>query len=101
MQTSLEATATEPSPPAGRSGEAALEGVTKRFPSPRGDVVALQGLDLRVQAGEVLAVVGPSGCGKSTLLELLAGLAEPEEGTASVGGATAWEERLAACAHMP
>jgi NitT/TauT family transport system ATP-binding protein len=66
------------------------EGLVRRF----GSVVALDGLDLEVRAGEAVAIVGPSGCGKSTLLELLAGLQEPNEGVAVGGG-------LHACALMP
>jgi NitT/TauT family transport system ATP-binding protein len=41
-------------------------------------------LDLRVEAGEFLAILGPSGCGKSTLLRLIAGLATPDGGTISL-----------------
>jgi len=67
----------------------AAEGLVRRY----GSVVALDGLDLRVQSGEAVAVVGPSGCGKSTLLELLAGLQQPDGGHVSGGGHT--------CAFMP
>ncbi len=72
-------------------------GVTRRYRR----VTALEGVELTVLRGEVLAVVGPSGCGKSTLLELMAGLQEPDEGTVSVGAATTAADRRAVCAYMP
>ncbi len=50
------------------------------------EVVALQGLDLRVPTGEMLALVGPSGAGKSTLLNILGGLDEPSAGRCEVAG---------------
>ncbi|HEX9068437.1 MAG TPA: ABC transporter ATP-binding protein, partial [Ktedonobacterales bacterium] len=50
------------------------------------EVVALQGLDLRVPRGEMLALVGPSGAGKSTLLNILGGLDEPSAGRCEVAG---------------
>ena len=56
----------------------ALRGVGKGFPN---GTIALEGLDLDVQAGEFVSLLGPSGCGKSTALRIIAGLSEPSEGT--------------------
>jgi ABC-type lipoprotein export system ATPase subunit len=50
------------------------------------EVVALQGLDLLVPRGEMLALVGPSGAGKSTLLNILGGLDTPSAGRCEVAG---------------
>lgn len=50
------------------------------------EVQALQGLDLHVNVGEMIAVVGPSGAGKSTLLSILAGSDEPTAGKVEVNG---------------
>jgi len=50
------------------------------------DVVALRGVDLDVQAGELIALLGPSGSGKSTVLGLLAGVLRPSAGRVSIGG---------------
>jgi ABC-type lipoprotein export system ATPase subunit len=51
-----------------------------------GDAAALQGIDLELGRGEVLAVLGPSGAGKSTLLRVIAGLQTPSAGVATVLG---------------
>src|SRR6478735_5385174 len=67
MQTEVEAPLTGPLDVA---GGVTVAGVRKAF----GDVVALDGVDLEVAPGALVAVVGPSGCGKSTLLSLLCGL---------------------------
>src|SRR6202171_895704 len=45
------------------------------------DLVVIESLDLRVEAGEFLAILGPSGCGKSTLLRIIARLSEPDAGS--------------------
>jgi putative ABC transport system ATP-binding protein len=54
--------------------------LSKRVPSPEGDLTILDAVDLSVRRGESLAVVGASGAGKSTLLGLLAGLDVPSSG---------------------
>ena len=59
------------------------EGVTKVFPSKRGDVTALHDVDWAMNDGEFVALIGPSGCGKSTLLNMVAGLIHPTTGTVS------------------
>jgi NitT/TauT family transport system ATP-binding protein len=62
--------------------------VSKTYRSRRGDIVALQEVDLDIREGEFLSIVGPSGCGKSTLLRCVAGLAPISDGTIAIGGAT-------------
>jgi NitT/TauT family transport system ATP-binding protein len=66
----------------------ALRGLGHEYVNPftRERVLALDGLDLEVAAGEFLTMVGPSGCGKSTLLGILAGLVTPTRGRVLVDG---------------
>ena len=99
MQTQAEAPEREPLSVGGTG--VALRGVSRRYRSRRREVAALEAVDLRVETGEVVAVVGPSGCGKSTLLELAAGLQEPDEGRVEAMSATDPAGRRAACAYMP
>jgi ABC-type lipoprotein export system ATPase subunit len=61
-------------------------GLVKIFQVAGLEVVALQGLDLEVARGEILALIGPSGSGKSTLLNALGGLDRPSAGRLEVGG---------------
>jgi putative ABC transport system ATP-binding protein len=51
-----------------------------------GQTAALRGIDFRLAAGEIVAVMGPSGSGKSTLLHCLAGIALPDDGEVTFEG---------------
>lgn len=62
------------------------ENLVKIFQVADLEVVALQGFDLTVRPGELLAIVGASGSGKSTLLNILGGLDRPSAGRVSVNG---------------
>jgi ABC-2 type transport system ATP-binding protein len=53
---------------------------------PRGDVVAVDGIDLEIARGECFGLLGPNGAGKTTTVEILEGLAEPTSGTVELFG---------------
>jgi len=63
--------------------ELIVDGVGHDF----GTLSVLDGITLRVGAGEIVALIGPSGCGKSTLLGILGGLLRPLRGSVSIAGA--------------
>jgi NitT/TauT family transport system ATP-binding protein len=64
-----------------------IAGVGKVYRSPRGDVNALQSIDLDIAPAQFITVLGPSGCGKSTLLRCLAGLEQVTTGRIAIDGA--------------
>ena len=73
----------------------ALDRVSLRFRSERGEVQALSDVSLRVAEGEFVALLGPTGCGKSSLLRLVSDLISPTSGTIEVRGAPASAARHA------
>ncbi|MBS1111477.1 MAG: transporter related, partial [Anaeromyxobacteraceae bacterium] len=81
------------------SGRVAYEGVRFRYPT-RPDVEVLQGIDLAVEPGQVVALVGPSGGGKSTMGAMLSRLYDPTAGRLTLDGVDireldpAWLRRL-------
>jgi len=68
-----------------------LDGVSKEF----GDVVALDGIDLTVEEGEIFGFLGPNGAGKSTTIDILLDFVRPTEGSATVLGHDARDETVA------
>jgi ABC-2 type transport system ATP-binding protein len=68
-----------------------IDGLRKSF----GDVVALDGLDLRIEAGTVFGLLGPNGAGKTTLVRIMATLLEPDAGRVTVLGRDLLAEPLA------
>ncbi|HXP21813.1 MAG TPA: ABC transporter ATP-binding protein [Streptosporangiaceae bacterium] len=80
------------------AGEPVLraENLTKHF----GSVVALEGLELEMQAGEVLGYLGPNGAGKTTTIRLLLGLIGPTAGSARIFGMDVQDDKVAVHARV-
>jgi ABC-2 type transport system ATP-binding protein len=72
------------------------EGLSKRYD----ETLALDGLDLEVQPGEVYGYLGPNGAGKTTTIRLLLGLLRPTAGQAELFGVDAWRDPVAAHRRM-
>ena len=73
-----------------------VESVTKRY----GETLAVDGVSLRVAAGEVYALLGANGAGKSTLIRMMTGLSEPDAGRVVVCGDEMNRKPLAAKRHV-
>lgn len=75
--------------------ELVVEGLQAGYPGH----LAVDGVDLAVPPGQVVAIVGPNGCGKSTLLRSIARLHQPRSGAVRVGDADIWRLRQRQAAH--
>src|SRR5262249_26494351 len=94
-----------PPPPAAATPPARWECVRfedVRFRYPGRDADVLDGFDLPIPRGEIVALVGPSGCGKSTVASMLLGFSSPDHGEVTLDGASlsrmdlrAWREQVA------
>jgi len=74
------------SPPSLQDNFLELKGISKVYPTPKGDYTVLEGVDLTVQSGEFVCLIGHSGCGKSTLLNMISGFTEPTTGIVNLEG---------------
>ena len=71
----------------------------KSYVTERGEVLAVAGIDLEVEAGRYAAIIGRSGSGKSSLMAMVGGLSRPSDGTVMIDGTDIWglsDDRLAA-----
>jgi ABC-2 type transport system ATP-binding protein len=70
----------------------AIRGLVKRY----GSFTAVDGIDLDVRGGEILALLGPNGAGKTTTIRVIMGQLHPTAGSALVAGIDCWDERARA-----
>jgi NitT/TauT family transport system ATP-binding protein len=75
-----------PAPLPGPGSSVVARGLEHCYETRSGTVKALDGIDLAVRHGELVALLGPSGCGKSTFLRILSGLLTPSEGEVLLAG---------------
>ena len=68
-----------------------VAGLSKQYPTPRGPLEVLSGVDLSLHRGEAVAIMGPSGSGKSTLLYIVGALETPTAGTVKLDGRNPFE----------
>ena len=71
----------------------------KSYVTERGEVLAVGGIDLDVEAGRYAAIIGHSGSGKSSLMAMVGGLSRPSDGTVTIDGTDIWglsDDKLAA-----
>jgi NitT/TauT family transport system ATP-binding protein len=85
---------TSPTTPAVDAPVVAATNIGKVFDAGSQPVIALDGIDLAIRAGEFVSLIGPSGCGKSTFLRIIGDLVEPSSGEILVNAKPARQARL-------
>ena len=68
------------------TGFLTLRGIEKRYPTPSGEAIIVEGFELALSEHEFVSLIGHSGCGKSTVLSMVAGLVEPTAGEVVLDG---------------
>ena len=63
-----------------------LDRASKVYPTPTGEYIVLDNVNLTIQQGEFICIIGHSGCGKSTLLNMVSGFSQPSSGTVMLNG---------------
>ena len=63
-----------------------LKDISKKYQSKKGEILAINNINMRVKEGEFVSIIGPSGCGKSTLLSIISGLEEKTTGEIYIEG---------------
>ncbi|MDF2119432.1 ABC transporter ATP-binding protein [Roseiarcaceae bacterium H3SJ34-1] len=76
-----------------------VSGLTKRYSTSRGEVLALDDVSISIGAGEKVVLLGPSGCGKTTLLRCIAGLESPDAGEIEIDGKIVYSSSMRI--HLP
>lgn len=63
-----------------------IDRASKVYPTPTGEYIVLDNVNLSIQKGEFICIIGHSGCGKSTLLNMVSGFSQPSSGTVMLNG---------------
>jgi ABC-2 type transport system ATP-binding protein len=86
MQTTTTQRGTGTGAPARETTAVRLTGLVKRFGTGNGQVTAVDGVDLVVRPGEIVAFLGPNGAGKTTTIDMMLGFTRPDEGSVEILG---------------